>query len=132
MNIDVKNLKEIIRARISRTIIYLQRFIKELPKYLLHLRHKFDHPLSELHILTQQLSPYPKLDPLRAHPLPEGGIPEDISYFEMALNEIKTALLYLKQREIGLVFQEIRDYYLEQKIAKIIKTLEEIAEELSS
>ncbi|NVM55965.1 MAG: hypothetical protein HWN66_19870 [Candidatus Helarchaeota archaeon] len=126
MALNQEILKDIIRARLSRTIIYLRRFVKELPKHLIHLRHKFEHPLSSLQILVNQLSTPLRLDSLPSIPPPEGGIPEEVNYFDLALNEMKTALLYFKQRDNNGIFKEIQDYYLEQKLTKIIKDLEEL------
>lgn len=131
MALERKVLKDIIRARIARTIMYLQRFLKEMPKRLLPMRHKFEHPISGLHILVQQLSPTIKLGNPPSFSPPEGGIPDEINYFDLALNELKTALLYFKQRESDEVFKEIQDYYLEQKLSKIINDLEELKKELS-
>ena len=121
-----EDLKGIIRARISRTITYLQQYLKDLPKYQIQLHHQFEHPISELKILLRELPPRLTLDPYSTTSLPQGGIPEDINYLDLALNEIKTAFLYLKQRENDQVFAEIRDYYLEQKLDKIIQELTEI------
>ena len=126
MALNIGVLKDIIRARLSRTIIYLRRYVKELPNHLIQLRHKFEHPVSELQILVQQLSPILKLENPPAFPLPEGGIPEDVNYFDLALNEMKTALIYFKQRENEEIFKELKDYYLEQKLTKIIQDLEEL------
>lgn len=131
MALNPSVLKDIIRARISRTIIYLQRFMKEVPKYLVNLRHKFDHPLSGLQIILNQLSSPVRLDHQPSFPPPEGGIPEEVNYFDLALNELKTALLYFKQRENDEVFKGLGDYYLEQKLAKIIKELEDLEGEIS-
>ncbi|MFX1293669.1 MAG: hypothetical protein ACFFD2_02245 [Promethearchaeota archaeon] len=124
MQFNKKNIREIIQARLSRTQIYLQRYLQELPKYLTNLRHKFEHPLSELHVIVQQLSPRLKPDNAPLYFLPEGGIPEDIDYLELALNEIKTSLLYFKLRKTNEIFEGIRDYYLEQKLSGIIQQLE--------
>ena len=126
MTVKGEILKDIIRARLSRTITYLRRFIQDLPKHLIQLRHKFEHPISDLQILIQQLSPFLKLEIPPSFPLPEGGIPEDLNYFDLALNEMKTALIYFKQRENDEIFKEIKDYYLEQKLTKIIQDLENL------
>ncbi len=131
MHLNHEILKDIVRVRISRAIIYLQQFVKEIPKYLLKIRHKFEHPISELHILIQQLIPPIKLKNLPSFPFPEGGIADDINYFDFALNELKTALQYFKLREPGEVFTEIQDYYLEQKLAKIVGELEGLKQSLT-
>ncbi|MHA1649100.1 MAG: hypothetical protein ACTSYB_02810 [Candidatus Helarchaeota archaeon] len=121
------DLKELIRARLARTKMYLQQYIKELPNYLSPLRHSFEHILSKIHILIQQLSPELKLNDLQFYTSPpKGGIPDEIDYFDLALNEIKTAFLYFKQRKVENIFKEISDYYLEQKISKIIQELEKL------
>ena len=130
MDLDNEVLKEIIRARLARTIAYLQRFSKGLPRYLLHLRHKFKHPIKSLQILIQQLSPTLRLDNSTRFQMPEGGIPEEVDYFDLASNELRTALIYFQQRKNNKVFEEIQDYYLEQKLTKIISDLEEIRKDL--
>lgn len=130
MDLDNKVLKEIIRARLARTIAYLQRFSEGLPRYLLHLRHKFEHPIKSLQILIQQLSPTLRLDNSARFQMPEGGIPEEVDYFDLASNELRTALIYFQQRKNNKVFEEIQDYYLEQKLTKIISNLEEIRKDL--
>ncbi len=130
MDLDTKVLKDIIRARLARTIVYLQRYSEELPKYLLHLRHKFEHPLKSLQILIRQLSPKLSLDKAVHFQMPEGGIPEDINYYELALNELKTALIYFQQRKNDEIFKELRNYYLEQKLVKSINDLEDLKESL--
>ena len=53
-------------------------------------------------------------------------IKSDINYFELALNEIKTAKQYFIQSKSREIFKEIQAFYLEQKLSKIIKQLEEI------
>jgi hypothetical protein len=126
MSLIKEHLKEIICARLSRSIIYLRRYSEDLPNYLLPIRHKFEHPLSELHILLQQLSSTPQFKPIPTYLPPKNGIPEDINYFDLALNEIKTALIYYQQRESSESFQDLQDYYLEQKLTQIINQLEEI------
>ncbi|MHA1266277.1 MAG: hypothetical protein ACTSRS_13675 [Candidatus Helarchaeota archaeon] len=130
MDFDIPVIKELIRARIIRTIIYLQKYVKELPKYQLQLRHKFQHPILNLEILAKQLSCPLKLSKPSSYPLPEGGIPEDINYFELALNELKTAYQYFKLRPREELFRELEDYYLEQKLLKIIGDLKALQEEL--
>ncbi len=126
MSLIKEHLKEIICARLSRTIIYLRRYSEDLPSYLLSIRHKLEHPLSELHILIQQLSPAPQIKPFPAYYPPKNGIPADINYFDLALNEIKTAFIYYQQRESSESFQDLQDYYFEQKLTHIINQLEEI------
>ena len=130
MKLDKENLREIIRARLARTRIYLEKFLKDLPMHLVELRHRLEHPISELYILIQQL--LHKIDLTTPPPisLPEGVIPEDINYFDLALNEIKTALLYFKQRDTNEIFEEIQDYYLEQKLSRILKRLKDFKESI--
>jgi len=126
MNLDNEDLKEIIIARLSRTLIYLQRYLKEIPKHLIGVQHKFEHLISELNILIQQLSPSLNLDFFSTFLPPKNSLPEDINYFELALNEIKTAKQYFIQSKSREIFKEIQAFYLEQKLSKIIKQLEEI------
>ncbi|HUX98131.1 MAG TPA: hypothetical protein VMV49_01135 [Candidatus Deferrimicrobium sp.] len=125
------DLREIIRARIARTMIYLERYSKELPNYLMQVRHKLQHPLSDLNILNQELSSPVKLKSFPTPPLPEVGIPEEVNFLDLALNEIKTALKYFKQREFNEPFAEIQDYHFEQRLTRIIQQLEEIQTEIS-
>jgi hypothetical protein len=125
-----QELQDIIRGRLSRTMIYLQRYSKELPKYLTHIRNKIEHPISELHILIQQITDQPYRRAVPSYSPPEEGIPDDMDYFALALNEIKTALIYFKQRKGTDLFKELSDYYLEQKISSIIHQLETLQKKL--
>ncbi len=129
-HLDKEKLQDIIRGRLSRTMIYLQRYNKELPKYLSHLRNKLEHPISELHIIIQQITDKPYRRAVPSYSPPEGGVPEDMDYFLLAFNEIKTAFIYFTQRKATDLFKELSDYYLEQKISNIIEQLERIQKEL--
>ena len=125
-----QELQDIILGRLSRTMIYLQRYSKDLPKYLSHIRNTLEHPISELHILIQQITDQPYRHAVPSYSPPEGGIPYDMDYFALALNEIRTALIYFTQRKMSDLFKELSDYYLEQKISSIIHQLEIIQNEL--
>ncbi|MHA1357428.1 MAG: hypothetical protein ACTSRC_04895 [Candidatus Helarchaeota archaeon] len=120
------DLQEIIRARLSRTKIYLEHYRNALPNHYSNLKNLLAHPISELHILIQYLSNQPYRCNLPFYPLSKGRIPADVSYFELALNEIKTALIYFQQRTIVDLFKEISDFHLEQKVLKVISALEGI------
>ena len=131
MDLDSEEFEEIIYNRLIRTRMYLQEYIKQLPKYLLALRHKFEHPLSELHILIQQLAPNSQFE-TDSHLMPiKTEFLQDLNFFDLALNEIKTALKYLEQRENTEFFQEIWKEELERKITHIIQVLESTKKNIS-
>ena len=131
MDLGSEDFKEIILARFIRTKTYLQEYIKQIPTYLMVLRHKFEHPLSELHILTQQLVPYSEFE-VNLHLIDsKSGISQDLNYFDLALNEIKTALKYLKKKKNVEVFQEMGNEELDRKITQIIRILEGIKSEIN-
>ena len=131
MDLGSEDFKEIILARFIRTKTYLQEYIKQIPIYLMVLRHKFEHPLSELHILTQQLVPYSEFE-VNLHLIDsKSGISQDLNYFNLALNEIKTALKYLKKKKNVEVFQEMGNEELDRKITQIIRILEGIKSEIN-
>lgn len=131
MKIDAPVLRELIIARINRTISYLERFRNSIPKFLIPLKHKFEHPISRLKILSKQLTGLPRTSYFPTDPLPEGGIPEDVNYFDMALNELKTALHYFQLRTENDLFFELADIYLEQKLLKLVTDLEALGKEIS-
>ncbi len=124
-------LINIIIARLRRTQIYLQYFLKDLPTYLIQLRHKLEHPLSELHILLQHLSPHLKLEKFPSFVPTYGLRPDDISYLELALNELETALSYLLQSNKTDLFEKLDDLHLEQRLKTIIQQLEKIKDNFS-
>ncbi|MHA1426824.1 MAG: hypothetical protein ACTSQI_12625 [Candidatus Helarchaeota archaeon] len=101
------DLQEIIRARLSRTKIYLEHYRNALPNHYSNLKNLLAHPISELHILIQYLSNQP-----------------------YRCNEIKTALIYFQQRTIVDLFKEISDFHLEQKVLKVIYALEGIKQQI--
>lgn len=126
MDLGLEEFQEIIYTRLVRTKMYLQEYIKHLPRYLMALRHKFEHPLSELHILTQQLVPESAFEnDLHLMDI-KTDIPQNLNYFDLALNEIKTALEYIEKRENNQIFQEIWNEELKRKITRIIRALEDI------
>jgi len=126
MALGLEELKMIIYTRLIRSKIYLQEYIKQLPGLLISLRHKFEHPLSEIHILIQQLAPYFKFED-NLYPIPnKTEISQDLNYFDLTLNEIKTILKYLEKTRNIQIFQEIWNEDLEEKIKQIIQVLENI------
>lgn len=131
MDLGSEDFKEVILARFIRTKTYLQEYIKQIPTYLMVLRHKFEHPLSELHILIQQLVPYSKFENNLYLRNSKNGISQDFNYFDLALNEIKTALKYLKKKKNIEVFQEMGNEELDRKITQIIRVLEGIKSEIN-
>jgi hypothetical protein len=126
VDLNFDEFRDLIYAKLIRAKRYLQEYSKEVPRYLMALRHKVDHPLSELHILLQQLSPDSnfKEDPLFTPS--KIGISDDLSFLDLALNEIRTILNFLTAKKRESVFRELENYDFEQRLTQIMQSLEKI------
>lgn len=126
MDLNFDEFKDLIYTKLVRAKKYLQEYSKDLPRYLTVLRHRVEHPLSELHILLQQLAPYSNFEDDSLFTPSKIGITGDLSFLDLALNEMRTILNFLTEEKRATVFQELQNYDLEQKLAQIIQSLEEL------
>jgi hypothetical protein len=126
LDLNPDEFRDLIYMKLIRAKRYLQEYSKELPRYLMALRHRVDHPLSELHILLQQLSPDSNFEEDSLFTPSKIGITDDLSFLDLALNEIRTILNFLTEKKREPVFRELQNYDLEQKLAYIIQSLEEV------
>ncbi|MDD1778108.1 MAG: hypothetical protein LUQ65_08045 [Candidatus Helarchaeota archaeon] len=125
MDLNFDEFKDLIYMKLVRAQKYLQEYSKELPRYLM-VRHRVEHPLSELHILLQQLSNYSNIEAESLLRPSKIGIAADLSFLDLALNEIRTILNFLTEKKREAIFPELRNEDLEQKLIQITQSLEEI------
>lgn len=132
MNLNIDDFRDFIHSKLSRVKKYLQEYSKELPKYLLALRHKLDHPLSQIHILLQQLAmdTDEKVESLFT-PI-KIWIGEDLNFLDLALDEIRTILILLTEKKREPIFQGLQNDDLKQRLTQIIQSLEEIKKKVAN
>ena len=126
VDLNFDDFRDLFYTKLVRVKKYLQEYRKELPRYLLALRHRLDHPLSEIHILFQQLSMDSNFEVDALFPPSKIGITADLNFLDLALNEIRTILYFVTEKKSEPIFRGLQNYDLEQKLTQIMQSLEEI------